>query len=79
MNNLKLSISSSNEEVQQFLQGKNFDEEIRNKFVKYDGEDLFAASLTTLIKICGEDEGQRLKETLDSIKTSSAIGIISII
>ena len=55
-----LTISSSREDVQNFLSTKDFNKEIINKFIKYDGQDLLGASIDSLIRKCGDDEGERL-------------------
>ena len=63
-------MNSSKENVQHFLLAKGYKKKIIAMFINYDGQDLLAASLESLTRKCGVDEGERLKGTLDSIKLS---------
>ena len=75
MSKTLITVFSSASDVQEFLVNRKFDENIMNNFTKFDGEALLGLTETSLLRLCGNGEGDRLLGILNSIKALSSQGL----
>lgn len=68
---MSLSLTSSIMDVQQFLIDEYFDEDIRIKFIKFNGKALLGSDKDTIVRRCGDDEGERLYSLLNTLRSQS--------
>ena len=72
-----LTFLSTLSDVQEFLESRDFDETIIATLRKFDGQALLGLPETSLLRLCGVGEGDRLLGILNSVKILTSKGIIT--